>query len=165
MMRHHPARTAWPRGLPPTCSGHRSGRAADPASPWADRSRRRTSMPATRGRDPPVPPARQRRIRPASCAVRHEAHAREAGASDTRPWPTRNGMRNVGRLAHTIKVLMYDTTGFLLMQKRLTEGKFIWPSPADGIVTISRAQMSLLVDGLDWRAAKTKPIAKPLLIV
>jgi hypothetical protein len=26
------------------------------------------------------------------------------------------------------------------MQKRLTEGKFIWPSPADGIVTISRAQ-------------------------
>jgi transposase len=32
-------------------------------------------------------------------------------------------------------------------------------------VTISRAQMSLLVDGLDWRAAKTKPIAKPLFIV
>jgi transposase len=70
-----------------------------------------------------------------------------------------------GRSAHTIKVLMYDTSGFLLMQKRLTEGKFIWPSPADGIVTISRAQMSLLVDGLDWRSAKTKPIAKPLFIV
>ena len=51
------------------------------------------------------------------------------------------------------------------MQKRLTEGKFIWPSPADGIVTISRAQMSLLVDGLDWRAVKTKPIPKPLFIV
>ena len=58
-----------------------------------------------------------------------------------------------GRAAHTIKVLMYDGSGFLLMQKRLTEGKFIWPSPADGIVTISRAQMSLLVDGLDWRSA------------
>ena len=38
-----------------------------------------------------------------------------------------------GRAAHTIKVLMYDGSGFLLMQKRLTEGKFIWPSPADGI--------------------------------
>ena len=70
-----------------------------------------------------------------------------------------------GRAAHTIKVLMYDGSGFLLMQKRLTEGKFIWPSPADGIVTISRAQMSLLVDGLDWRSAKTKPITKPLFIV
>ena len=60
-----------------------------------------------------------------------------------------------GRAAHTIKVLMYDGSGFLLMQKRLTEGKFIWPSPADGIVTISRAQMSLLIDGLDWRSAKS----------
>jgi transposase len=70
-----------------------------------------------------------------------------------------------GRAAHTIKVLMYDGSGFLLMQKRLTEGKFIWPSPADGIVTISRAQMSLLVDGLDWRFAKTKPAVKPMFIV
>ena len=51
------------------------------------------------------------------------------------------------------------------MQKRLTEGKFIWPSPADGIVTISRAQMSLLIDGLDWRSAKARPVAKPLFIV
>jgi transposase len=63
------------------------------------------------------------------------------------------------------KILMYDASGFLLMQKRLTEGKFIWPNPADGIVTISRAQMSLLIDGLDWRAFKTKPAAKPLFIV
>src|SRR3954470_6595002 len=62
-------------------------------------------------------------------------------------------------------VLMYDTSGFLLMQKRLTEGKFIWPSPEDGIVTISRAQMSLLIDGLDWRAAKSKPVVKPMFIV
>ena len=70
-----------------------------------------------------------------------------------------------GRPAHTIKVLMYDTSGFLLMQKRLTEGRFIWPSPADGVVTISRALMSLLVDGLDWRSAKTTPVAKPRFVV
>ena len=69
-----------------------------------------------------------------------------------------------GRAAHTIKVLMYDGSGFLLMQKRLTEGKFIWPSPADGIVTISRAQMSLLIDGLDWRPPR-QSVAKPLFIV
>src|SRR3954454_22568231 len=70
-----------------------------------------------------------------------------------------------GRAAHTIKVLMYDGSGFLLMQKRLTEGKFIWPSPADGVVTISRAQMSLLIDGLDWRSAKSKPVVKPMFVV
>jgi transposase len=51
------------------------------------------------------------------------------------------------------------------MQKRLTEGKFIWPSPADGVVTISRAQMSLLIDGLDWRSAKSKPVVKPMFVV
>jgi transposase len=52
-----------------------------------------------------------------------------------------------GRAAHTIKVLMYDGSGFLLMQKRLTEGKFIWPSPADGIVSLclSSEQRSLLL--------------------
>jgi transposase len=70
-----------------------------------------------------------------------------------------------GRAAHTLKILLYDGSGFVLMQKRLTAGKFIWPSPADGIVTISRAQMSLLIDGLDWRFAKTKSIKKPLFIV
>jgi transposase len=51
------------------------------------------------------------------------------------------------------------------MQKRLTEGQFIWPSPADGIVTISRAQMSLLIDGLDWRSVKSKSVVKPIFIV
>jgi transposase len=70
-----------------------------------------------------------------------------------------------GRSAHTIKILMYDASGFLLMQKRLTEGRFVWPDPADGVVMISRAQMSLLIDGLDWRAFKKNPSVKPLFIV
>ena len=34
-------------------------------------------------------------------------------------------MLNDAQSSHTIKVLMYDGSGFLLMQKRLTEGKFI----------------------------------------
>src|SRR3954451_21175219 len=37
--------------------------------------------------------------------------------------------------------------------------------PADGVVTISRAQMSLLIDGLDWRSAKSKPVVKPMFVV
>ena len=70
-----------------------------------------------------------------------------------------------GRSAHTIKILTYDGTGFLLMQKRLTQGKFIWPSQSEGVVLISRAQMSLLIDGLDWRSFKTKVVARPLFVV
>ena len=70
-----------------------------------------------------------------------------------------------GRSAHTIKILTYDGSGFLLMQKRLTQGKFIWPRQSEGVVLISRAQMSLLIDGLDWRSFKMKVVARPLFVV
>ena len=30
-------------------------------------------------------------------------------------------------------------------------GRFIWPSPADGSVTISSAQLGYLLEGIDWR--------------
>ena len=35
--------------------------------------------------------------------------------------------------------------------KRLERGRFIWPSPADGVVTISSAQLGYLLEGIDWR--------------
>jgi transposase len=28
---------------------------------------------------------------------------------------------------------------------------FLWPSPADGIVVISAAQLAYMLDGIDWR--------------
>jgi transposase len=33
----------------------------------------------------------------------------------------------------------------------LEGGRFIWPSVADGAVTISPAQMAYLIEGIDWR--------------
>jgi transposase len=38
-----------------------------------------------------------------------------------------------------------------LFSKRLERGRFIWPSPADGVVTISWAQLGYLLEGIDWR--------------
>jgi transposase len=35
--------------------------------------------------------------------------------------------------------------------KRLERGRFLWPSMADGVVTISAAQLSYLLSGIDWR--------------
>ena len=35
--------------------------------------------------------------------------------------------------------------------KRLERGRFLWPSVADGVVTISVAQLSYLLSGIDWR--------------
>jgi transposase len=35
--------------------------------------------------------------------------------------------------------------------KRLERGRFIWPSPADGTVAITSAQLAYMLDGIDWR--------------
>ena len=39
----------------------------------------------------------------------------------------------------------------LLVQERLERGRFLWPSPADGVVRITPAQLGYLLEGIDWR--------------
>jgi|SRR5450755_1101777 transposase len=56
-----------------------------------------------------------------------------------------------GRRADLIKIIWFDGQGACLFSKRLERGKFIWPTPADGAVTISTAQLSYLLSGIDWR--------------
>ena len=56
-----------------------------------------------------------------------------------------------GRKGHLVKILWHDGLGFSLYAKRLDQGRFIWPAPTDGVVAISAAQLSYLLDGIDWR--------------
>jgi transposase len=56
-----------------------------------------------------------------------------------------------GRRGDLIKVLWHDGQGMCLFSKRLERGKFIWPSPADGVVAITSAQLGYLLEGIDWR--------------
>ena len=35
--------------------------------------------------------------------------------------------------------------------KRLERGRFIWPQATSGTVSLSRAQLSMLLEGIDWR--------------
>ena len=60
-------------------------------------------------------------------------------------------MRNDVRLGDLIKILWHDGQGMCLFAKRLERGRFIWPSPADGVVTISAGQLGYLLEGIDWR--------------
>ena len=39
--------------------------------------------------------------------------------------------------------------------KRLEEGQFIWPAVRGGKVSITRSQLAMLLDKLDWRQPKT----------
>jgi len=56
-----------------------------------------------------------------------------------------------GRRGDLIKVLWHDGQGMCLFAKRLERGRFLWPSPADGAVTITPAQLGYLLEGIDWR--------------
>jgi transposase len=56
-----------------------------------------------------------------------------------------------GRRSDLIKVLWHDDQGFCLFSKRLERGRFIWPSPAEGVVTITAGQLGYLIEGIDWR--------------
>jgi len=56
-----------------------------------------------------------------------------------------------GRRGGLIKVLWHDGQGMCLFAKRLERGRFIWPSAADGTVTITPAQLGYLLEGIDWR--------------
>ena len=50
-----------------------------------------------------------------------------------------------------LKVIWHDGQGACLFTKRLERGRFLWPSVADGAVTISPAQLGYLLSGIDWR--------------
>ena len=56
-----------------------------------------------------------------------------------------------GRRGDLIKVIWWDGQGACLFSKRLEKGKVVWPSPASGKVSLSPAQLSMLLEGIDWR--------------
>jgi transposase len=56
-----------------------------------------------------------------------------------------------GRRGDTIKILWFDGDGLCLFAKRLERGRFIWPQTTEGTVLLTRAQLSMLLEGIDWR--------------
>jgi transposase len=64
--------------------------------------------------------------------------------------------------ADRIKLLVWDQTGMVLVHKRLEDGKFVWPQLQDGVMRMSSAQMSALLEGLDWRLVRPERARRPL---
>jgi transposase len=56
-----------------------------------------------------------------------------------------------GRRGDLIKVLWFDGDGLCLFAKRLERGRFIWPQATNGTVSLTPAQLSMLLEGIDWR--------------
>ena len=56
-----------------------------------------------------------------------------------------------GKRGDLVKVLYWDGQGFCLFAKRLEKGRFVWPITKEGSVTLTPAQLSMLLEGIDWR--------------
>jgi transposase len=57
-----------------------------------------------------------------------------------------------GRRGHLAKVLWWSGDGYCLFSKRLDRGHFVWPQASSGTtVALSEAQLSMLLEGIDWR--------------
>lgn len=59
-----------------------------------------------------------------------------------------------GRRGDLVNLLWWDGDGLCLLAKRLERGRFVWPQAADGVVHLSAAQLSMLLEGIDWRAPR-----------
>jgi transposase len=113
----------------------------------------------------------------------HDRPARQhAGVDRCRPhrhaeglrWPGRDGADALattrsaghvfvfrGRRGDILKVLWFDGQGLMLLAKRLERGRFVWPQATEGAVSLTPAQLSMLLEGIDWRmpCARTAPDA------
>ena len=62
-----------------------------------------------------------------------------------------------------VKLIFWDGTGVCLFAKRLEDGEFRWPKMQDGVLRLSAAQLSALLEGLDWRRVhETREIPAPV---
>jgi transposase len=60
-----------------------------------------------------------------------------------------------GKRSDKIKILWWDGQGFCLFYKCLDRGKFTWPAAINGDIDrnirVTKAQLSMLIEGIDWR--------------
>jgi transposase len=60
-----------------------------------------------------------------------------------------------------VKLLWWDGTGICLMMKRLETGQFRWPPVEDGLMKLSAAQLSALLEGVAWAQIERREVVRP----
>jgi transposase len=65
--------------------------------------------------------------------------------------------------ADRLKILVWDTSGLVLIWKQLQQSTFRWPPVVDGVMKLSSVEFAALFDGLDWTRVQTmKAVHKPI---
>ena len=70
-----------------------------------------------------------------------------------------------GKRGDYLKALYWDGTGLCLFAKRLEKGRFVWPPIVDGSMTLSPAQLALLIEAMDWRRTVAPPAPRQPMLV
>ena len=66
---------------------------------------------------------------------------------------------------HYLKGLYWDGSGLCLFAKRLDRHKFVWPPIVDSTLTLTPAQLALLIEAMDWRRTIAPPaLNRPMLV-
>jgi transposase len=58
------------------------------------------------------------------------------------------------RAKDRIKLIHWDSNGFWLLYKRLEEGTFPFAVSGEGRIEIERAQLAMILEGIEWKNAK-----------
>jgi transposase len=70
-----------------------------------------------------------------------------------------------GKRGDYLKGLHWDGSGLCLFAKRLERNKFVWPPIVEGSMTLTPAQLALLIEAMDWRRTIAPPAApRPMLV-
>ena len=57
-----------------------------------------------------------------------------------------------GKAGDRVKILWWAGDGMCVFAKRLEgPGRFVWPQTSSGTVSLTSAQLSMLLEGIDWR--------------
>ena len=56
-----------------------------------------------------------------------------------------------GKRGNVVKVLWSTGDGLCLLSKRLERGRFVWPQADSGKVHLTPAQLSMLLEGINWK--------------
>jgi transposase len=70
-----------------------------------------------------------------------------------------------GKQGDYFKAIYWDGSGLWLLAKRLEKGRFVWRPIVDGAMRLTPAQLSVLIEAMDWRRTiAPEPPVRPMLV-